>query len=152
MGGGATRAIFQWSNGEYSSPTNTEDDYSVMTSNGISIVGDDYASDAISASLTTLATPINGLISTRDDVDVFKMEISAGTLNLRATPAVYSPNLDIQLDLYDASDTSLLAQSNPVSSYADMQNSRATRTSTGMGAASHPPSTAGVVQTTMIGV
>ena len=133
MGGGATRPIYQWSNGDYSSPTNTEDDLGVMTGNGISFISDDYTDDAGNAGLINLSTPIEGVISTRSDVDVFKMEISAGTLSLRASPAIHSPNLDIQLDVYDASNTTVLAQSNPASSFSNTQSSRTTLTSTGMG-------------------
>ncbi|NNJ44147.1 MAG: hypothetical protein HKP15_12475 [Akkermansiaceae bacterium] len=109
MGSGYFKSVTQWSKGEYSSATNTQDDLSIIASatNGFGYRSDDHNNQDSSA--TTLAADSSnqiassGTIERQDDTDVFSMESGAGTLTLAITPANSYGNLDIQADLFDAS-------------------------------------------------
>ena len=132
MGGGQTRPIFQWSNGDYSSPTNTEDDISIIAASA-PLIADDHGDSLAGATVTTLASPVSGLIGTREDEDFFKISNASGTLHLRASPAVYAPNLDIQLELLDNAG-SVLATSDPVAVEAATRTDYYNSALKGMGA------------------
>ena len=132
MGGGQTRPIFQWSNGDYASPTNTEDDLSIIAAS-TPLIADDHGDSLAGATATSLASPITGLIGTRDDEDFFKISGASGTLHLRVSPAVYAPNLDIQLELLDSSG-SLLTSSNPTATEPATRTDYNNKALKGMGA------------------
>ncbi len=118
MGSGYFKNVTQWSKGEYSSATNTQDDLSIIssTTNGFGYRKDDHNNHAAGA------TPVpadssnqvahTGTIERKGDTDVFSVESGAGTLTLAINPASSSSNLDIQAELYDAAG-SLVASANP---------------------------------------
>ncbi|WP_299903011.1 PKD domain-containing protein [uncultured Aquimarina sp.] len=105
MGWSASRAIGQWSQGEYDNAITQEDDMAIISGNrnGFGYKEDDHA-DTVSE-----ATPIqvgsNGtvdpslhqaLISTREDKDVFSFITAGGEVDFTIDPDPYYPNLNIQ--------------------------------------------------------
>ena len=121
MGVGYYQNLTQWSKGEYSGATESEDDIQIMQNNGAQLVVDDHAN-----SLDSTSTPLNGvpdgnglvslnasgLIERRNDHDVFNFDSGAGDFNIDINPAASGPNLDIEAKLYDDFGV-LLASSNP---------------------------------------
>ncbi len=114
MGVGYYKPISQWSKGEYTSANNTEDDINVIQSNGLAVRADDHGDSTGAATSLggtgTLST--SGIITTAADVDFFAFTAGAGALNVTASPASVSPNLDISLELRDGNG-SLLTTVNP---------------------------------------
>ncbi len=123
MGVGYYKNLSQWSTGEYSGATETEDDIQIMQNNGAPLNVDDH-SDSLDQNASPLSgvpdgsgsVSINGLglIERRNDKDVFSIDAGAGDLNININPAASGPNLDIQARLYDDFGV-LLAESNPIS-------------------------------------
>ncbi len=114
MGVGYYKEVVQWSKGEYSLANNLQDDLSVMQTYGATLIADNVGN-----SLTT-ATPLAGssfnvssLITARTDVDVFSFNTGAGTVSFNAATAIPSPDLDVQLSLYNSAGT-LVTSANPV--------------------------------------
>jgi PKD repeat protein len=70
---------------------------------------------AASGNGTTASLSTSGLISLRDDVDVFSFVSGAGPFSLSVDPAPFAPNLDIRAELYDSAG-GLVASSNPADS------------------------------------
>ena len=112
MGVGYYADVVQWSKGEYPYPNNLQDD-TAMISN---ICG--YRADAHGDTIAS-ATPLSGnsptasgIIERRIDADLFAFTTGAGSVSFTATPAAPSPNLDIQLALYDGFGT-LVTFANP---------------------------------------
>ena len=101
MGVGYYRAVTQWSKGEYTNATNLQDDTAIIASvcpwsidaHGDSIVG--------ATPLIGTAPAASGIIEQRTDADLFSFTTGAGPVSFTATPDSTSPNLDIQLALYD---------------------------------------------------
>ncbi len=113
MGVGYYKEVTQWSRGEYASANNLEDDTTVMLGEGISLRTDDHGGDLTTATaLSGTSLVANGIITTRTDRDVFRFTTGAGNVSFSATPAVPSPNLDIQLALYDGAGN-LVSFTNP---------------------------------------
>ena len=124
MGAGYYSNLVQWSQGEYLSANNQEDDLAIITTrNGFSYLPDDYANDRTAAvaidgarGTGTSANIFNiaqtGVITTRTDSDWFKLTTGNGTLTVAATGGVANTMLDIQMDLYSSSGA-LIASSNP---------------------------------------
>ncbi len=132
MGVSYSKAITQWSQGEYSLANNTEDDFAVMQSHGADLLTDDHGDTRPAA--TTLTGPTlsgAGTITTRTDVDVFGITVTGGAAVITASPAPTSPNLDIRLELRDGSDT-LITASDPPS------GSTGSDTATGLERDDHP--------------
>lgn len=107
MGVGYYKPIVQWSKGEYSGANNKEDDYLVMASNSLVFRNDDHGNNIGSATdipSLNLAGEIEayGFISEPTDMDFFTFNTGAGTVTLIAEATSESPNLDIELSLYDA--------------------------------------------------
>lgn len=138
MGAGYDRPIAQWSSGEYAGATNTEDDLTVITQNGLSVVPDDVGNTVTDATTVTSADRSSaGLITTRTDRDVFAFpQGCGGPVTVTVTPAPTSPDLDARLRLL-AADGSQLAVNDPVS------GSSSDDVATGMGAAATVTTTAG---------
>ncbi len=119
MGVGYSRALVQWSRGEYATATNVQDDFTVMQNTGAPLRADDHGNSAGSATpmagssaggLTTLSA--QGVIERATDVDVFSFSASAGPASFSARPAVRAANLDIVLSLRNAAGQ-VLASANP---------------------------------------
>lgn len=101
MGVGYYKEVSQWSKGEYPYANNLQDDTAIISS----IVGYrvDQHGDTITnaTALTGSSIAASGIIERRTDADLFAFTTGAGPVNFTATPAVPSPNLDIQLAIYD---------------------------------------------------
>ncbi len=110
MGAPFGKTVVQWSNGDYSGSTTTQDDIGFITSfgNGIKVKPDDHA-DVVGAGTPlviacpgTSFAPAAGVIHTRTDVDAFSFSTAGGSATISASPWSPGPNCDIQLELYDA--------------------------------------------------
>ena len=114
MGVSYYKEVTQWSKGEYASANNLEDDTAVMLGEGITLRADDHGNDLTTATgLSGTAVQANGIITSRTDRDVFRFTTGAGPVTFSATPAVPSPNLDIELAIYDGAGA-LVGSTNPV--------------------------------------
>ena len=116
MGVGYSKALVQWSKGEYYGATNFEDDFAVMQSNQLPLRSDDHGDTTAGA--TTLGGgadfSASGVIERASDVDVFQFSADAGTATASITLPSPSPNLDALLEVLDSSGT-VLASANPES-------------------------------------
>lgn len=118
MGNGYYKTLTQWSKGEYTSATNTQDDLSIITSstNGFGYRDDDHSDKKQSATAIArnASDQVNGsgVIESRGDTDVFEIQSGTGSISLDISPANTISNLDITAELYD-SEGSLLAAANP---------------------------------------
>jgi hypothetical protein len=99
MGAPYGRAVAQWSKGEYTGATKTEDDLAIIGAEA-PLLADDFGNNAAAAAPLTEAAPRAGLIGTRADVDAFTFE-AAGATTLTALSATPETNLDVQLRILD---------------------------------------------------
>lgn len=122
--GSGLKPVIQWSNGSYSGATNGgQDDLAMITDTnpntfegGLSLVTDEAGSSVGSAAASV---PSSGaIITSRADKDVFALGTCTGPVDVVASPAPLSPNLDIKLDLLD-SDGNVLDSDNPASDFGD---------------------------------
>eukprot|EP00045_Choanoeca_perplexa_P006878 m.59957 g.59957 ORF g.59957 m.59957 type:complete len:750 (-) comp13831_c0_seq1:391-2640(-) len=120
MGTGYRNSISQWSKGEYPAASNTQDDMAIMTAKlgtETDEAGDTIAT-ALVLSLSDNRVNFSGIISTQDDVDVFRINVpSAGTLSIDATPwfsevNTKGNNLDIELLVFNSAGE-LIGSSSP---------------------------------------
>ncbi|MDC8772231.1 pre-peptidase C-terminal domain-containing protein [Roseateles albus] len=110
MGVSYYKNLTQWAKGEYAGATNTEDAYAVMKKQGLPARVDDHGNTTATAS-AMLLSQANGLanlsrtgvIETPTDVDVFSFVAGAGAISLTVAPSNWSGNLDVALELRDAS-------------------------------------------------
>jgi PKD repeat protein len=113
MGAGYYRSVSQWSKGDYPGANNFQDDLAVMQNYGISLIADDYGDTNGGATvLSESSVNVSGLITTRNDVDVFRFSIGSGNISLNIHPAPRGANLDIQAQISDAQGN-VIATSNP---------------------------------------
>jgi hypothetical protein len=107
MGNPYGRSVTQWSKGSYAGATNKQDDLAIITSqNGFGYRIDDYGdTTAAAAALNVVGGKVltTGVIARNTDVDVFAFTVPAGKIDLSALPDSFDPNLDIRLELQDAS-------------------------------------------------
>jgi PKD repeat protein len=102
MGVGYYKNITQWSKGDYSLANNLQDDLAVMPTYGAPLRVDDHGdTTSVATVLSGTSANVAGVIHTRADRDVFRFNAGAGALNLTATVASPSANLDVVLALYD---------------------------------------------------
>jgi len=106
MGNGYYKTLTQWSKGEYSSATNTQDDLAMITSNnGFGYRSDDHADKKQGSTILPADSADHvsgvGVIETQGDVDVFSLESGAGSLSLNIAAVETITNLDIEAELYD---------------------------------------------------
>ncbi len=116
MGVGYSRTLTQWSKGEYSGATNSQDDLDVITTrNGFGYRADDHGGNLSSASNLTVSG-INltgsGIIERNTDFDVFEFSTSGGAVTFDIQPSQQGPNLDVLAELLD-SNGNVIATSNP---------------------------------------
>ncbi len=116
MGSAYNRSVTHWSRGEYLNATNNTssanygngpDDLAVIASltngNGFGFRPDDHGDTIASATaLPGLSPAASGLITTTQDVDVFRFSTGAGTIGIQLDPAAPGTNLDIRARLLDA--------------------------------------------------
>ncbi len=118
MGAPFGKTVTQWSNGDYTSSTNTQDDYSIITktANGFGF-RTDSAGDTI-ATASALSPDINGnvfawnIIERLTDVDMFTFE-TGGAVSLSLNAFQLRPNLDVWARVYNELGA-LVATNNPV--------------------------------------
>ncbi|WBQ05554.1 M12 family metallo-peptidase [Kribbella sp. CA-293567] len=103
MGVGYSKAISQWSKGEYSGANNKEDDFAVAGQNGLALRADDHGNGTADATALTLGTAVNGVYASDSDVDTFRVDLSAGTFTFAANAAASGADLDIRLQLLNSS-------------------------------------------------
>ncbi|TDD62345.1 hypothetical protein E1263_04095 [Kribbella antibiotica] len=99
MGVGYSKAISQWSKGEYSGANNKEDDFAVVGQNGLALRADDHGNATSNATALTLGTAASGVYANDTDVDVFGIDLAAGTFTFAANSG---GDLDIKLQLLDS--------------------------------------------------
>jgi hypothetical protein len=114
MGVGYSKAISQWSKGEYSGANNKEDDFAVMGQNGLALRADDHGNGTGDATALTLGTAVAGIYANDSDVDTFRIDLSAGTFTFAANSAASGADLDIKLSLLNSSGA-VVATADPAS-------------------------------------
>jgi PKD repeat protein len=114
MGVGYSKAVVQFSRGEYSGANNTEDDLAkISASYNIPYLPDDYGNDmANAAALPAGSFQVSGRIGRPTDVDFFRFETGGGDFSFGVAVDARSPNLNVELTLLNASG-GVLAVSNP---------------------------------------
>ncbi|MHC4911370.1 MAG: GC-type dockerin domain-anchored protein, partial [Planctomycetota bacterium] len=116
MGAPFGRELAQWSIGDYSGATQTENDYSRIASsnNGVSRIPDDHGGDVFSGTQLTLDTPAEGLIDDQFDVDSFQITIpSDGEYQISVINAERGPNLDATFTLYEQDPFGIVGTTDP---------------------------------------
>jgi PKD repeat protein len=103
MGVGYYATITQFSKGEYSNPSNTQDDTAIIT-NYIPRSPDRAGDDILTAvPLAGASVSATGIIETRTDADLYRVDTGAGTLSFNVAPAAPDANIDLRIDLYNGS-------------------------------------------------
>jgi hypothetical protein len=101
MGASYNQPVSQWSIGEYPGANNQENDVSIIAS-GAPLRSDDHGNSSASATAVPSGTPVNGIITTRTDVDAFAFT-GSGDATVTLTGASGLPDLDVQLTVLDGS-------------------------------------------------
>lgn len=118
MGAPFSANLSQWSRGDYSNATNTEDDFSIITSssNGFGFRADDFGSTISTASDLDVQTDFTfsqwGIIERNTDVDMFKFSTGDGPVSFNIDPFGERANLDVIARIHNSSGT-VIATSNP---------------------------------------
>lgn len=112
MGAGYYEPLVQWSNGDYSDSTQTEDDFAVAQSTGLPLLADDYANTAESATSVNLNSTTTGVIGGRTDVDYFRFVPTSSSVDVSVALPSISPDLDVSMVVYDSS-LNPIATANP---------------------------------------
>jgi hypothetical protein len=99
MGVGYYQPVTQWSKGEYTGANSTQNDLAVIADNGAPTLQDTVPDTSQAAEELTPGTR-PGMIESPTDVDWFRFD-AEGPTTISATPSAVSPNLDLQLTLYD---------------------------------------------------
>jgi PKD repeat protein len=101
MGVGYYQEVTQWSKGNYPFANNLQDDTAIIAA--VVGYGADLHGDSLVNATALSGTALNssGVIERRTDADMFSFTTGAGPVSFTVTPAATSPNLDIQLALYD---------------------------------------------------
>ena len=120
MGASYWDPVSQWSLGEYPDANNHEDDLAVIAT-GAPTVPDDYG-DTAGTAAPLGSTPLQGLISTRTDVDAFTFW-AAGDTTLGVAVQPFMSDLDVGLTIVD-SGGNVVATVDPPSSYVSSGSCR----------------------------
>ncbi len=108
-------SLTQWATGPSACTFQPQDPFTTMASHGVEARLDDHP-DERSTGATSLGSRESlsgeGIISTRDDVDVFELDVLSGAVDIAVTPAAVDPNLDIRAELLDA-DGNVVTVSDP---------------------------------------
>ena len=129
MGAPFTANVIQWSKGEYANASNTEDDVAIISGSyfALGYTVDDYANSLTLAQnipqLSKGNVSVSGVIETKDDSDVFRLDCGNGTLSVSLSGALPEPNLDGKLALLNASGVTV-ASSDPVGSLSASLSAR----------------------------
>lgn len=129
MGASYNRSVTHWSRGEYLNATNNTssanygngpDDLAVIASltngNGFGLRPDDHGDTTATATeLVGTSSLVGGLITTTQDVDVFRFSTGAGAIGVQIDPAAPGTNVDVRARLLDAGG-GLVAEANSATS------------------------------------
>lgn len=108
MGVGYSKPIVQWSRGEYATPSNTEQDYTIIGQNGLSFRTDDFGNTTGTATaLVGFASTNTGIIERTNDVDFFSFQTGGGAATFTVTPWERGANCHFLLALYNSGGTLL---------------------------------------------
>lgn len=100
MGSGGAQPISQFSRGEYADASTSQDDLAVVAA-GAPLRADDHGDTSDTATdLGGVSSFVDGIITTRSDVDAFRVT-AAGSTSIEVAPAPGLPNLDIELTVLD---------------------------------------------------
>jgi hypothetical protein len=144
MGTGYDRNVSQWSKGEYYRANNTEDDLAIIAAKTPYRTDDHGNTSAAATALTIVGgtnvlatTPENdptntnstnkGVIERNTDVDVFSFATGAGPVDLTVNPWIMPSgitrggNLDVSVELYNASGVRLLTNNSSSLTHARVQ-------------------------------
>ncbi len=120
MGAGYYCNLSQWSKGDYSYPSNTEDQLSIIANNNNNVAyrADDDGSTFAAAKYLEIQNDnsvVNeGIIETTGDVDAYRFTVTASSsVSITVNPVNASPNLDILASIYKSDDSTLVASANP---------------------------------------
>jgi len=127
MGASYSKAITQWSKGEYAGANNTQDDFAVMGQNGAAIRATDYGTSLSTATPISPGVTVSGYNASLADVDYFKISLSQGNHTFTANPAAVGANLDIKLTIFNGAGSVL-------GSYDPASGQSSSSTATGLGA------------------
>lgn len=123
MGNSYTKAMSQWSKGEYENANNTENDITIMGGqNGFDFRMDEAGnttgtSDPLKIEAdhaTILASKNYGIISKASDKDVYAFSTGPGSVTFTVNPSPNFPDLDVLLTITDAAGN-ILASDNSTS-------------------------------------
>jgi PKD repeat protein len=92
--------VSQFSRGEYSGANNLQDDLAVIDTHAPR--SPDLPGNAIATAALFSGTQVTGIIESRTDADLFRIDTGAGPISFTAAPASPDANLDIILSLYDS--------------------------------------------------
>ena len=106
MGAPFNRNLTQWSNGDYSGSTATQNDVVIITNsaNGINYLPDDHTGNFFLGTELGNGVPVSGVIDRASDTDGFAFTVDcAGMVSIDATPDLSAGyNLDIEVIVYDS--------------------------------------------------
>ncbi|WP_435769749.1 zinc-dependent metalloprotease family protein [Nocardioides sp. SYSU DS0651] len=109
MGSPYSASVTQWSRGEYTAANNHEDDFARAQANGVALRADEAGNTpATAAPLSALPTG-SGILTSSRDQDWFALETCSGTVSAKATPAAVGPNVDLRVEVRNASGEVLAA-------------------------------------------
>ena len=115
MGVGFYQPVTQWSKGEYPSANNLEDEYKVMASHGVDLRPDEDKNSFDTARSLKFGQKIGGIIDSPADQDYFVFTVpNSGEFTVNALPATFSPNLDIDLTIYEGTTNKILYANPPL--------------------------------------
>lgn len=109
MGVGYYRSVSQFSRGEYNGANNLQDDLALIA-NYAPLATDDHGNTLASASIVAgPSVGTGGSIESRSDVDVFRLDATAGQLVLNFVGPSGASNVDLKVELLSSSGSVLLA-------------------------------------------
>lgn len=107
MGVGYYRSITQFSRGEYTGATTTQDDLRIIHANGLGYLADDHGDGPSGATPVSGMVTLDGVIGTGAvgvvDVDAFSFTTAGGDASFTVSPRSVGANLDVALALLDGS-------------------------------------------------
>jgi hypothetical protein len=119
MGVSYYKNLTQWSKGEFTGATNSQDAYAVMSIQGLKPRIDDYKNTIATAKAMTKSVSnglnnlsIAGIIETPTDIDMFSFSAGLGQVSMTISTSVFSGNLDAKLELFDAKGISIATSNN----------------------------------------
>ncbi len=123
MGVGYSRAISQWSKGDYAGANNQEDDVALIR--GVAGARADEAPSSIAGAATVPAG--TAYVTSRTDVDTYLLGRCTGQVSVTANPLDTLADLDLSLSILDAT-------GQPVASHDPASAQTTSSTASGMGA------------------